>query len=534
MALDGIILSKVKEDLASKLPIRINRISETSKTEIVFNIHAKNERTNMVMSFHSVYNHICLSDKNFATFNEPSTFVMVLRKHLINGIIYQIDQFEYDRYLLIHIKALNELYDEKRYILSVELMGKYANLILIDEETNRIIDALKKIPPYENSRRTILVGATFALPDKQNKKDFFVSDDFNLNESLVKQLQGFSKTLEEELRFRLNNESINAIRNEIKESKSLYIYNSDYHIIPLKHLNQEYKQLPLQNGFDELYFSLDEKERIKNVTEDIFKFVKKQLKHYEVKTVKLKNSLNDALNLEDDKENGDYLYTYGDLDIKGLKEIEILNKKIKLDPKYSIKDNAKKYYQAYQKKKKGQNYINEQIEIASNEVEYFKSLIEQLDIANFDDANEIKEELIKYGYLRNKQKKKLTNKKKTKLYQIKLDEHTITFGKNNIQNNHVTFDYAKNNYTWFHALGYHGSHVVVDDDKPSEKLIRVCANIAAYYSQGRMSSSVPVDYCLVKNIKKIPGAKSGFVTYRNQKTIYIDPFEDKDLVITSI
>ena len=140
MALDGITLYKVKEDLIKYLPIRINRIGETSKTEVVFNVHTNNERYNLVMNFHSNYNHLCLSKRAFSSYTDPSTFIMVLRKYLLNGVIYKIEQFDYDRYLLMHIRARNELYDEKEYLLSVELMGKYANLILVGDD-NRIIDA---------------------------------------------------------------------------------------------------------------------------------------------------------------------------------------------------------------------------------------------------------------------------------------------------------------------------------------------------------------------------------------------------------
>jgi len=536
MALDGIILSKVKDDLCSKLPIRINRISETSKTEIVFNIHADGVRSNLVMSFHSVYNHISLSDKNFATHNDPSTFVMVLRKHLINGIIYKIDQNEYDRYLLLHIKALDEIYDEKDYVLSLELMGKYANLILVDSKTNKIIDALKKIPPYENTRRTILQGSVFTLPEKQEKINFFNINNIDLDDSLVKQYQGFSKVLENEVRYRLNNnESLEEIKKDLQESHSLYLSEIDngyeYHIIPLTYLNIAYEKHSLHEGFDCLYYGLDEKERIKNITDDIYKYVKKQLKHFEVKVDKISNSLTEAKNLEDDRLNGDYLYTYGNLELKGLKEITILDKTIRLEPKYSIKDNARRYYNIYQKKRKGQIHISEQLELAKNEYEYFKSLYEQLSLANFDDAMDIKEELYKYGYLKNKQRKQ--TKKKLNLYQVKIQGYTITFGKNNLQNNHLTFDYAHKDYMWFHAKDYHGAHVCVDSENPEEDIIRLCANIAAYFSSGRFSSSVPIDYCLVRNIKKIPGAKMGFVSYKNQKTIYIDPEEIK-LPINSI
>ena len=542
MALDGIILAKVKQDLDSYLPIRINRIANTSKTELVFNVHANNKRTNLVMSLHSNYNHICLSDRNYNTFNEPSTFVMVLRKYILNGIIYKIEQFDYDRYLLLHIHARDELYDEKHYILSLELMGKYANLILIDDD-NKIIDALKKIPPYENTKRTILPGSIFTLPDKQNKLDPFNNPNIDYDESLVKQLQGFSKLLENEFRYRLDDkQTYDEIIQEIKDSKNLYISKVndtyEFHVIPLLHKSKNYEVWDIQKGFDEIYYQDDEKERIKNISDDLFKIVKRQIKHYKTKVDKLELSLNDALNLQNDKENGDLLYMYEDLDKKGLNEITINDyygnaKTIKLEPKLSIKANANKYYNQYQKKRKGKIYIEEQLDIASSELEYFNSLAEQLSLANYSDALDIKDELIKYGYLK-KASSKNKQKKKVNLYQIKVDNQTITFGKNNIQNNFLTFDYAKANYTWFHAKDYHGCHLVVDTDSPNEKIIRICANIAAYYSQGRYSSSVPVNYCLVKDIKKIKGKKPGFVSIKNYKTIYIDPYEDKNLTINQI
>ena len=541
MALDGITLYKVKQDLEKYLPIRINRISETSRTEIVFNVHANGIRTNLVMSFHSNYNHICLSDKNYTTFSDPSTFVMVLRKYILNGVIYQIEQYDHDRYLLMHVRARNELYDEKEYFLSVELMGKYANLILVDDQ-NRIIDALKKIPPYENTRRTILPGAQFTLPDKQDKLDPFTSPKIDLNESLVKQLQGFSKLLENEVRFRLDTSTFPEIIKLIEGSDKLYLSklkdSYEFHVIPLTHLNTEYSEWDIQKGFDEIYYEDDEKERIKNIADDLYKVVKRQIKHYSTKIEKLNASYEDALNLDSDKENGDLLYMYSDLDAKGLKEIEIEDyegrkKLIRLDPKLSVKANANRYFREYQKKRKGKIYIEEQLELARSELTYFESLNEQLSLANYSDALDIKEELGKYGYLK-KNSSKNKKKKKISLYQTKVDGHTITFGKNNIQNAFLSFDYAHSNYTWFHAKGFHGSHVVVDTDKPNEKIIRTCANLAAYYSKGRFSSSVPVDYCLLKELKKVKGAKPGFVTFKNYKTIYIDPYEDKQLEISVI
>lgn len=541
MALDGIILSKVKTDLEKCLPIRINRINGTSDTEVIFNVLANKVRTSLVISLHSVYNHISISDKTYSDYEEPSTFIMVLRKYLLNGIITSISQNEYDRYLLLHIRALNELYDEKQYILSVELMGKYANLILVDEESGRIIDALKRIPPFQNTKRTILQGAQFVLPESQNKLDPFTvkEEDINFDESLVKQLQGFSKQLETEFRHRLINSTFAEIIDELKNSESLYISSSnDYHVIPLTHLKDSYEKYDIRSGFDKLYYKSNEVERIKKVTEDIYKYIKRQIKHYDSKLIKLNQSLLDSENLNDDKENGDLLYTYPNLDKKGLKEINITdyegnNKTIKLDPKLSIKANANKYYNTYTKKRKGKVFIEEQIEIARNELTYFEALKVQLEMASYNDAIEIKDELIRYGYLK-KKTNKVKKAKKINLYQVKIGNNIITFGKNNIQNDYLTFTYAKSNFTWFHVLDYHGAHLVVDSENPSEEVIRACANLAAYFSKGRYSSSVPVSYCLAKNVKKVKGAKAGFVTIRNYKTIYIDPELSDDIQIKSI
>ena len=541
MALDGIILSKIKEDLEAYLPIRINRISQTSATEVVFNVHADNVRTNLAISLHSNYNHICLSNKNYTTYNDPSTFVMVLRKYLLNGIIYRIEQFGYDRYLLLHVRARNELYDEKEYVLSVELMGKYANLILVSDE-NRIIDALKKIPPYENTRRTILPGAAFTLPEKQDKQDPYCPSDISFDESLVNQIQGFSKLLENEVRYRMSALTYEEIMKQVKESRHLYLTRVsdkyEFHVIPLKHLEKEAIQWNIQEGLDEVYYRDDEKERIRNISDDLFKVVRRQIKHFETKIRKLNVSLEEALNLQGDKENGDLLYTYENLEQKGLKQLEISDfngemKQIALDPKLSIKGNANRYYSLYQKKRKGKTHIEEQIGIAEKELEYFESISEQLSIADYADALDIREELSRYGYLK-KNISKNKKKKKVNLYQISVDGYVITFGKNNIQNSYLSFEYARSNDTWFHAKQFHGSHVTVNTDKPSEKIIRICANLAAYYSKGRYSSSVPVDYCLVRDLKKVKGAKSGFVTFKNYKTIYIDPIEDKDLTISVI
>lgn len=524
MTLDGIILSKIKENIKNSLPIRINKISAINNTDILLNVHSKNNRRNLLISTHSVYNRIHFTNKNYNSLDTATNFVMSLRKHLINGIIYDCIQIEYDRYLILKIKNLNELYDSVELELRVELMGKYANIILLNPQTNKIIDALKKIPPFENNKRTIQTGASFIEIEKQNKKDpFEYKEDLS---DLSKKLQGFSLILEKEIYYRLkNNEKFNDIMSEIKNSKNLFIYKEHYHIIELKHLEKVHKIKEINNGFDDIFDEFTKKERIKLIANDIYRVVKNKLKHFKSKITKINEQLLLFKNYEDFKNKADILYMSDNLNLKGLENIELYDyqgniQKIILDPKLNIKENANKYYQKYTKYKKGIVFQEKELKIAKEELEYFESLNEQLNFCDYHDALEIKEELIEKKYLRGKQKNTKKQKKlMPNIYSTKINNKNIFYGKNNIQNAYLTFKKANKKDMWFHAKDYHGAHVVIEGNILSEDEIRTCAMIAGYFSNGRLSSSIPVNYCLIKDIKKINGA---LVTITNYKTIYID------------
>lgn len=532
MSIDGIILNKIIHNINDNLPMHINKISSFSNTEICFNVHSKNKRTSLIMSMHPEDCHIRLSNKTYNDFKEPNNFIMVLRKHLTNGIIHKIEQYEYDRYVHIFIKNLNELYDNKNYILVVELMGKYSNIILVDEDTNKIIDAYKKITPSESSKRILLPNIEYKQIESQNKQDPFKNPKIDIEESFVNQLQGFSKNLEKEVRFRMQNDSFDKIMKEISSSSNIYVSSSSsFHVIPLTNESDNYNKYDLIDGLDSIYYYKNEKSKIKNITDDIYKIVNKNIKHEKEKLNKLNNHLQKTNDYDQDKAFADLLYMYEDLDTKGKKEITIDNTLIGLDPKLSIKQNANKYYQKYNKKKKGITYLNEQINLINNNIDYLNKVNEELSIANHIDVEQIKEELISNGYIKTKVKTK-ASKHKSPLYQIRYNNHTITFGKNSTQNNHLTFSYARKEDTFFHAKQFHGSHVVVNGNKLDEKTIRFAANIAAYYSNGRLSSSVPVDYCQIKDVKKIKGSKLGLVAIQNYKTIFIDPEQiDESLII---
>ncbi len=537
MALDGILLHKVVPEIAKSFPLRIQKIWDISNTEILFQTHGEDGKKQLLISCHSVYNRILFSKRNYPTPSEPRSFVMVLRKYLEGSIMETIEQFGLDRWCVIQIRRRNNLGDIEYLKLYVELMGQYANMILVNNE-GKIIDALKRIAPSETNNRIIHPGAMFEPIKAQMKEDPFVVQEINPDKSLVAQFAGFSPFLAKEVEYRLaNGESFHDIMQEIEKSNQLFIANHNneavFHCIELKScgLNKSY---PFFEGFDILYYHKEEKERIKQVTGDIYHLTNRQLKHYRQKLPRLMNELDQAIDCDKYNKYGELLYTYNITDTKGQSEIILKDYesdsdiKIPLDAKLDGKQNAKKYYQKYKKLKKGQTYIQEQIDICNNEINYFEGILQQLEQADYYTAIEIKDELTQLGYIKAKtNNKKKAKKQKLSIVQIQTDENTlISIGKNNLQNDELTWHIAKRNEYWFHAKDYHGAHVILHKDTPSEDDIRLCAMLAAYYSKGRMSSSVPVNYCQVKNLKKIPGAKPGMVQLTNYKTIYIDPDEE--------
>jgi len=533
MALDGIVLKKLTDQLISLLPLRISKINNISDTELLFQLKGNNDRYSLLISCHSQFNRINLTDKKYPVPLEPSNFVMLLRKHLENGIITQLKQGGLDRYLTISVNTHNEIGDPITRYLFIELMGKYANAILTDENY-RIFDALKRIPPFENTKRTLQPGAIYSYPEEQNKADPFTSDTYDPERSFTAQFSGFSPLLSKEFDYRLhNNESFKDIIQEMQDSNSIYVTEDKdqiyFHIIPLKQFNTSNRQFELMHGLDELYFYKEEIDRIRQQTGDLFKFVRRELKKNQQKLGKLQDSLKDALDCEKWHTYGDLLYAYQDQINKGINKVELPSFEndesiiIPLDPKLDAKQNAKKFFQKYNKSKKGQIYIDQQLTICQNEIEYFQALSEQLNIIDFKDAEEIKEELITYGYLNNTKKRKPTKKTTLNYLTITYDPTTTIFvGKNNRQNDYLTFKLATKNDYWFHAVDYHGSHTIVKTDHLDESIIRLAANLAAYFSQARQSSSIPIAYTQVKNLKKIPKAKLGLVSMTNNKTIYID------------
>lgn len=537
MALDGILLSKIIPQIRAALPLRIQKIQDVSATELLFHTHGPQGRQQLLISCHSVYNRLMFTKRSYTAPYQPGNFVMVLRKYIEGAMITDIEQAELDRWCRMDIQRRNNLGDPETMYLYIELMGKYANVILVNSE-NRIVDALKRIPPFENSRRTIHPGAVFPVTPSQNKKDPFSADTFDPEISLTRQFSGFSPFLSKEAEYRMEHgQSFVDFMREIRESDRLYIAAEKqepvFHCIELKHCGTNISY-PLFEGFDVLYYRREEKDRIRQVSGDIYHFVSRQLKHQQQKLPRLLSELDDAKDCDRWKKYGDLLFTYQVNDTKGTSSITLSDYEtdtdieIPLDPKLDGKANARKAYQRYNKLKKGQAYLQEQIRICEDEIAYFEGLIEQLDLADYETANEIQEELQRLGYLRNSQKKRKNSRKKKETKAAVAETVSpsgirISFGRNNFQNDELTWHRARKNEIWLHAKDYHGAHVVIHDEHPDEETLRMAANIAACFSKGRQSSSVPVVWCPQRNLKKIPGAKPGTVQLGAYKMIYIDP-----------
>ena len=531
MALDGIVLNKIVDNLDKQTPIRINKIYSLGKNELIFNVRTGNKSARLLISGDSNQNRIHFTDRSYMHDNEPTNFVMLLRKHLLNGQIIKIEQYNYDRIIRIDIENYNSIGDKVLAHLYLELMGRYANIIFTDSG-NIIYDAVKRISPLENPNQVIVPGAKYIFNYDNTKKDIFKAKTYNLNESLVDQFSGVSPTLEKEIQYRIKslNESFDDIIKLIKNSNELVISSqdnsSDFHIIELKHKYNSFKHSTFDEGFDLYYYDKSQQERIKQSTHDLLKFLRKEHKKQSKKLIKLNQELEFNQNSSMNLKYGDLITTYQYNIKKGMPYVNLIDYdteqevSIVLDEKLSPIENAQKYYKKYRKQSNSLKHLSEQISHANNEILYFELLIEQLSYADINSATEIRQELIDKKYIYDKSKyKKVKKKAKPNFTSINYNGTQIKIGKNNIQNDYLTKNSSRNAF-WFHVQSYHGSHVIVESDTLEEDTIIFAATLATYFSKARNSSNVEVNYTQIKNIKRTN--VKGLVQLKEYKTVLIE------------
>ena len=502
-------------------------------------IRANGKNNKLFISLERNQYRIALNDKEYIAPNNATMFTMLLRKHFEGGTILNITQHELDRIVLFKISKNNEFGDKKDKYLIVELMGKNSNLIIADENLI-IIDSLRKNGISEDGR-TILAKAQYYYPETSKKNIYDLSDEeiTNLYENnitsykdIISLFSGFSPIIAKiifnskapisEL-LELKNKTITPCVTTIENKEEFMCFNYG---------NIVKKYPDISTLLEEYFYKKTIANEVMEKSNNLKTHIIHTVKRLNNKIVKLQEELQEAINSEK-------YQLYGELIINNLYQIKnervdkitLLNYytnepiTIDLDSKVSIKENANRFFVRYQKSKKAITYINEQIKIANDEIEYLELILSQINNANVNDIEQIKNELIENHYIK-KTSAKQTKNRKEKIEILTYYSSTktkILVGKNNIQNEYITHKLANPNDMWYHVKDAPGSHVLVINPTNSEEEIRTAAMLAAYYSTYQSSSSVAINYTLAKNIKKIPGKRNCFVTFTGEKTIYIEP-----------
>lgn len=537
MSFDGIVMNRYVRALNEALITgKVSRIYQVSNYELLIHIRAKGKNVKLLLSAHPSYARFSLTTMDYPTPPMPSQLVMSLRKHLEGAFIKEIRQLGLERIAMMTFLGRNEMGDDTHLTLYLEIMGKHSNIILVRQD-GTIIDAIKRINPEMSQVRIVQPGARYEYPPLfDHKKDPRHFEGLAYDKMYL-DWSGMSPVLAKELTYRQEKgEDVKEVLTKVFQSDHLYIAQNapkeEFHLIPLTHLSAHFSKEPLYDGLDHFYAEKDEKDRIKQQTSDLKHFLHNEWQKNTNKIYKLEQTLFESTNSEDLRLKGELLYSYLDQIQKGMTQITVENYydntplTIELDPRFDGKTNAKRYFSRYTKAKNSISILQEQIEKTKNEIEYFDGMLAMMENAGYYDALEMKEELESLGYLHKKKHAKGPKQKKKMPHfesWIAKDGTEIWIGKNNLQNDFLTFKHARKQYYWFHVKDMPGSHVIVCQDTLDEYLIRLAANLAALYSKAAYSSSVPVNYAKVQSLKKAPGGIPGKVILSHYKTIYIDP-----------
>ncbi|MEK3974469.1 MULTISPECIES: NFACT RNA binding domain-containing protein [unclassified Psychrobacillus] len=555
MAFDGLFTISMTTELQQIVTGRISKIHQPNAQEILMQVRAQGKNFKLLFSVHPSYSRIQITHETIDNPSSPPMFCMVLRKHLEGGIITAVRQHETDRIIVLEILGKNEIGDEITREIHMEVMGRHSNLLLIDPSRNLILESIKHLSPSMNSYRTILPGQPYISPPSQNKLNPLVySEDLKNvilsvqdSKEIVEQISGFSPLHAKELLHRMDGVSdrlmiYKSFMDEFVKggiAKQIVEVNGKTYYSPnaLTHLDgDKFNEQTLGNLLDRVYFAKAERDRVKQQAGDLERWLQNELNKLKLKMKKLQKDFEQAERLDTFQLYGELLMANAYAIEKGLSEVELVNYYdetqgtivIPLDSRKTATQNAQSYYSRYTKAKTALLKIEQQFEITKEDIDYFELLLQQVMQASPTDIEEIREELMEQGLLKMRaSKKKKKPVKPTPEKYIASDGTEISVGKNNKQNDYVTFKLAKKSDTWLHTKDIPGSHVVIHSDKPSEIALSEAANLAAYYSKARESSSVPVDYTVVKQVKKPNGSKPGFVIYFEQTTLFVTPDEEK-------
>lgn len=570
MAFDGITIANITKELNDKLTGgRIRKIAQPENDELILTIKSPEGNFRLLISASASLPLIYLTETNKPSPMTAPNFCMLLRKHIENGRILKISQPGLERIIRFDIEHVDEMGDLCQKTLIVEIMGKHSNIIFCDKN-DRIIDSIKHVSLQMSSVREVLPGRTYFIPVTQEKADplSLSEEDFaqrigsrstKLSKALYTSYTGISPVAANEIVFRSGLDA-EMSGNALSEMEMLHFYKTFFYFMDDVRSGSFSPQIIYQDKTPVEYSALDmtmysdceklSKDSISQILEtyyaernivsrirqrsvDLRKIVQTALERSRKKYDIQSRQLQDTEKRETYRIYGELLTTYGYSAQPGAKSLDVLNYytnenlTIPLDPQMTALENAKKYFDKYSKLKRTFEAVTELLEETGNEVRHLDSISTALDIAlSEEDLVEIKEELMEYGYIKKRhvgsKKPKITSKP---FHYLSSDGYHMYVGKNNFQNEELTFKFASGNDWWFHAKGVPGSHVIVKtdgaDDMP-DSTFEEAGRLAAYYSQNRGNEKVEIDYIQKKQVKKPKGGKPGFVVYYTNYSLIID------------
>lgn len=569
MAFDGIIIANLVKELNENiLNGRISKIAQPEKDELLLTLKGNKGQIRLVLSASASLPLIYLTMENKPSPMTAPNFCMLLRKYIANGRITRIWQPDMERIINFEIEHLNEMGDLCHKTLVVEIMGKHSNIIFCNEE-GMIIDSIKHISAQISSVREVLPGRNYFIPETQDKYNpltvgqtvFFekvYGKPVNVIKAIYTTFNGISPVIASELCFRAGIDG-DRPADALTEEEKLHLYNHfqwlmadiaegnfqpnivtkgkepiDFAGVCLK----QYEDLTVTNYetvsavLERYYAAKNIYTRIRQKSVDLRKIVTTALERNRKKYDLQLKQMKDTEKRDKYKVYGELINTYGYNLEEGAKELEALNYynneiiRIPLDPQMSPQENSQKYFDKYNKLKRTSEALKELLQETHDEILHLESVVTAMDIAvSEEDLTQIKEELIQSGYIKKKNTGKRERIKSKPFHYLSSDGYHIYVGKNNLQNDELTFKFAVGNDWWFHAKGMPGSHVIVktNGEELPDRTFEEAGRLAAYYSKGRENDKVEIDYLEKKNVKKPNGSKPGFVVYYTNYSLTTSP-----------
>ncbi|MEZ7534399.1 hypothetical protein D8882_11215 [Streptococcus sanguinis] len=543
MSFDGFFLHHMTEELRRELlGGRIQKINQPFEQELVLQIRSNRQSHKLLLSAHSVFGRVQLTDTTFENPAVPNTFIMVMRKYLQGAVIEAIQQVENDRILEISVSNKNEIGDSVAVTLVIEIMGKHSNIILLDKSSGKIIEAIKHVGFSQNSYRTILPGSTYVAPPQTGSLNPFTVGDEKLFEILhtedleskrLQQIfQGLGRDTATELSGRLTADKLKTFRAFFASPTQPSLTEKSFSALLFS--DSKTQMSTLSELLDTFYKDKAERDRVNQQASELIRRVENELEKNRKKLGKQEEELLATENAEEFRQKGELLTTFLHQVPNDQDQVELDNYYtgekiiISLDKALTPNQNAQRYFKRYQKLKEAVKHLTSFIEETRATILYLESVETALAQASLTEIAEIREELIQTGFIRRRQREKIQKRQKPEKYLATDGQTIILVGRNNLQNDELTFKIAKKDELWFHAKDIPGSHVVITGNlQPSDEVKTDAAELAAYFSKARLSNLVQVDMIETRKLNKPTGGKPGFVTYTGQKTLRVTPDEEK-------